>query len=714
MSAGDFNKNVILDGKDSNQIMRIVGDADANIFNFVMRNGSASNSGSIVDCATEHSCGGAIAIDTSGSVVIANMEFRDNAASGLGGAIGINGGSALVSGNVETCLSDPTVCRDAQVTVSQSTFIGNSAYDGGAIGSVYLNIGDIQDHVMIENNTFFDNAATNDGDAVGVSFSYISMRNNTVVEPIWPSHSIIFGGVDLSNNIIAVQGGTKNGAVSCSNVTDLGGNIALDGTCGFNEEWPGWETSSLATSYVFGSYADLHMTELGYFGDGTTEMFAITQYSPAQSFGLLYSDCATNDQRSALRSFNGVDAYCDAGAFERETHLSDQLVAGNGGGFNGAGTSVSPAEIPIGGELNINGLSGGLGALRGEMYDESLGTWSHITFPYTDWSVGNRHLVAMHNWFGLYEPYEYDLKYVYPYTWEWNDCTVPQTFCVESAVISHDGSDVDLRHTNYYGVSVQAQFLDGGNAVTSFNWWIDGDIPADLLNDSVTIVIHTGDLTPRMTTSYSKNLLITVDDSAGYNKLTITGKPTEINWLAGADIGYSTCASSGSCGDDTTRSSTNDIIFSGNSQDLHTWGSDADKFAGFYSAQDAQFGPSVSVLALQFAVYPDPYWELTLGNPHLNATGDLNTGKLNAWMPGAYFESLGTTAASAAAIGFTVISNETIGSETATRCWRMSLAVLLTARWVCASKRTLWCGGAPLDQVVQATVHLSLWTIVAH
>lgn len=667
MSAGEFNKNVILDGKGANQIMRIVGNASAAIFNFVMRNGSATNSGSVVDCATGHSCGGALAIDTSGMVVVANMEFRDNAASGMGGAIGINGGTALVGGDVETCLSDPTVCRDAQVTISNSTFVGNSAYDGGAIGTAYLNVGDIQDHVMFENSTFYDNAASNEGDAVGIAFSYVSMRNNTVVEPTWPSHSIISGDIDLTDNIIAVQGGTNNGAVSCKNVNDLGGNIALDSSCDFSAEWPGWDTRSLATSYIFEAYADLHLTDLGYFGDGTTEMIAITQYSPAQSFGHAYADCPVEDQRSANRSFNTDDSYCDAGAFERETHLFGQLVDGDGYGFNGDGTSASPEEVPIGGELNINDLSGGLGLLRGRMYDEAVDKWSDITFPYTDWSVGNRHLIAMHNWFGFYEPYEYDLKYVYPYSWEWNDCTLGQTFCIESATISHDGSEVDLRHTNYYGVWGKAQFLDGGNAVTSFNWWLDGDIPEELLNDTVTLVLHTGELAPRMTTSYSNNLQITVDDSGGYNKLTITGKPTEINWLAGADIGYSACASSGSCGDDTTRSSMNDIVFSGNSQDLHTWGTDADKFAGFYSAQNAQFGPSVSVLALQFAVYPDPYWELTLGNPHLDAVGDLNTGKLNAWMPGAYFESLETTAAAAAAVGFTVISNETIGSESVTR-----------------------------------------------
>lgn len=669
---GAHYDSVILDGKNTSQIMRVTDGASLTLVGFVMRNGRAGQSTVSNDCVTSSACGGAVGIMTTGTVIIYGMQLRNNYATEFGGAVAINGGQgySASSGLVETCVTAADVaCQDSRVIITQNLFQQNSSDHGGAIGSLAHNFVADSTRGAITSNTFDNNLAIESGMALDSQSSWLNVLNNTFVQPLWSQAGIATGWMSIRNNILAVEGDPINApatSITCDDfVVDMGGNLGLDGTCGFDRSIEEWSPFS-GLSYVLTGFEDFGLTELRTFGDELTPMYGITQWSAAIQGGTPFADCHDTDQRGAVRmaapdSVPGSDLNCDTGAFERLiSSASPQFV--DGGFPSGDGRASNPFEVSIGQGIEFDIPN----TVAAELYDPSLDTTSSISVPYTSWSIGGRTLTAnFTNQAGSQDPFVYEFEFVYPFDHTWANCNSPSdVFCVESATLAESG--ISLRNTNDLNVQFNVEFLDGGNGVTSFNWsvgtWNVGvatDLPDEIEDATIVAVIRTGGFVPRMTTSYSKNLRIDVSASGGNHTLTITGSPTEVNTLTGSDPEYSLCASSGACGDESTQASYNAIIFSGNSQDLHTWGSDADTFAGFYSAQNAQYGPTISVLALQFRVYPEAFWELTLGNPHLAVSGEVATGQMNAWMPGSYFESLGTTTTAALAVGFTVVSEET-------------------------------------------------------
>ena len=665
-SSGSFFDSVILDGKDSTQIMRVVDGASLTLVGFVMRNGSATQTTVSDDCVTSAACGGALGILTSGTVLVNGMEFSGNEAAQFGGAIAISGGPGL---------SFP---QQSSVTIRQSLFRLNTAGSGGAIGSLAHNVLPTDpSKSYVASNTFYNNSSTLGGEVINSSDSFVSLRNNTVVQSSWSNQGLIAGMMGVSSNILAVEADSTSapsGSITCGeSVIDIGGNLALDDSCGFSQEITTWNPNS-GLSYVLPNFEDFGLTQLRTFGDGITPMFGIFQWSAAIGTGSSFDDCDPVDQRGAVRmaasdSIPGSDLNCDVGAFERLIGWVEPTYV-NGGGPSGSGSLADPYEIPIGEAIELDLPN----QMSFELVGPTLGEIEQVTDPYTSWSIGARLLVAnVINQAGFSDPYVFVIEYVLPFDHVWNNCiTTLDYFCVESATIVESG--ISLRDTNDLNVQFNVQFLDGGNGVTSFNWsvgtWNVGastDLPDEMEDLTVSAVIRTGGFVPRMTTSYSKNLRVDVAENGGMNTLTITASPTEVNTLTGADPGYTLCASSGVCGDESTQASYNALVLSGNSQDLHTWGSDADTFAGFYSAQNAQYGPTISILALQFRVYPEAYWELTLANPHLAVSGEVATGHMNAWMPSAYFESMGTTTSAALSVGFTVMSEETTDEGTITQ-----------------------------------------------
>ena len=679
----DFTSTTILDGKGTTQIMRVIDGASLVLNGFVMKNGSAQGMSVTDNCVEEARCGGALGIMTTGDVAINWMQFESNSATSIGGAIAINGGEgfSVDTGQIETCATAPAFCETARVFISRSLFKDNSAYDGGAIGAFAYNY--LEDDVisLIGSNTFSNNTAINMGGAVNSTDSWLNLLNNTIVQSAWTSSGLVNGNIQIRNNILAVEAGTTSSspaAFTCGEaVDDAGGNLALDSTCGFDTSYDLWNPLNPGVSYVLGDFSHFGLTELQTFGSNSPPMYGITQWSAANGTGTHFASCHTADQRGAVRmaapdATPGSDVNCDSGAFERLVSWVEPTNAETGGLLTGSGTSDDPYVIPIGDAIELDIPND----VILEEYDPSLDESRSVAHPYTSWSIGDRTITAMvRNQASFLDPFVYSVEYVLPFTTPWNDCAdVNDYFCIESASLTVEGTEVGLRHTNDFNVQLNAQFLDGGNGVTSFNWsvgaWNVGastDLPDEIENGVVEAVIRTGGFAPRMTTSFTKNLQIDVSESGGMHTLTITGSPTEVNFLTGADLGYTACASSGQCGDESTQASYNAVVFSGNSQDLHTWGSGADAFAGFYSAQNAQFGPTISVLALQFRVYPEAYWELTLANPHLAVSGEVATGHMNAWMPSAYFESMGTTTSAALSVGFTVMSEETTDEGTITQ-----------------------------------------------
>lgn len=248
---------------------------------------------------------------------------------------------------------------------------------------------------------------------------------------------------------------------------------------------------------------------------------------------------------------------------------------------------------------------------------------------------------------------------------DWPTCASPEEqMCIDSVSVQVGGQDVDYVTA---GLAAHVSTLDG--YVSSFNWSIQGSWNLDsalpqgfdpaLLDADLSLVIRVGAWVPRMTSALAKDLRITVlgDDITG-RTLTLSGKPIHIDW----DPTLSSCYSpltAGACGDDTTRAT--DVgsgwRFMGNTQDMGTWSeAEQSQRGGMYVATDAQGGPHMAALALQFTTYPEPYWELKLGNPHLDVNGNPVRGSFNAWLPESYFTSLETTVDAAIATGFSVAS----------------------------------------------------------
>ena len=248
---------------------------------------------------------------------------------------------------------------------------------------------------------------------------------------------------------------------------------------------------------------------------------------------------------------------------------------------------------------------------------------------------------------------------------DWPTCASPEEqMCIDSVSVQVGGPDVDYVTA---GLAAHVSTLDG--YVSSFNWSIQGSWNIDsalpqgfdpaLLDADLSLVIRVGAWVPRMTSALAKDLRITVsgDDITG-RTLTLSGKPIHIDW----DPTLTTCYApftANACGDDTTRAT--DVgtgwRFMGNTQDMGTWSeAEQSQRGGMYVATDAQGGPHMTVLALQFTTYPEPYWELKLGNPHLDVNGDPVHGSFNAWLPESYFTSLETTVDAAIATGFSIAS----------------------------------------------------------
>jgi hypothetical protein len=239
----------------------------------------------------------------------------------------------------------------------------------------------------------------------------------------------------------------------------------------------------------------------------------------------------------------------------------------------------------------------------------------------------------------------------------WPSCADDDAqYCVESATVT----PVDGQPAPVATLGIQAKVNTLGGFVTSFNWTVDGfeaeGVPEAVRTGLIRLTVRTGQFHPRYTMALADDLHITrdTDKSTGDTTVVIEGRNTQINWTTGDK--FVSCISGSDCGDETTMADTTGLRFMGNTQDLEVWGSDAiESLDGFYLASDAQARPTI----IGLTTGPEPSWSLPyLGNPHLDMNGEPVRGAFNAFMPGAYFASIGTTAHDAAAIGFDVRSTD--------------------------------------------------------
>jgi hypothetical protein len=230
-------------------------------------------------------------------------------------------------------------------------------------------------------------------------------------------------------------------------------------------------------------------------------------------------------------------------------------------------------------------------------------------------------------------------------------------YCIEEATVTPAGGEP--APAAELGLTATARILDG--MVTSFNWaiegWDDAEVSDDVRAGDVRFVIRVGRFAPRYTMAIAEGMRIQRDtDDAGDTTMIITGKATHIDWTTGEL--FASCINGGTCG---TEDQMADVTgsghrFSGNTQDLETWGEEyIGRLDGMYIASDAQARPTVVL----FGTWPEPYWTMqALGNPHLDMNGNPVRGSFNAWLPPAYFTSMDTTPEAAAAVGFDVVSSE--------------------------------------------------------
>lgn len=240
----------------------------------------------------------------------------------------------------------------------------------------------------------------------------------------------------------------------------------------------------------------------------------------------------------------------------------------------------------------------------------------------------------------------------------WPSCADAQAqYCIEEATVTPlEGVATPVAEL---GLQAGANTLDG--YVRSFNWSIGGwegeGISEEVRRGDVSLVIRTGVFMPRYTFALAQGMRVTRStDDAGNTTMTVTGRAVHIDWTTG-DL-FGACVAGSDCGGLDTMADPlgTGYRFMGNTQDLEVWGEEAmETLDGMYLASDAQARP----VMVNFGTYPEPYWSLqVLGNPHLDVNGNPVRGSFNAWLPPAYFASLGTTPTDAAAVGFDVVSSE--------------------------------------------------------
>jgi predicted outer membrane repeat protein len=256
------DRSVVVDGEGAVGLFSVTGGAAFGVVGLTLQGGSSSGAGGAIDASL------------AGPVTITSSTFAGNTAL-TGGAItaGANApvtilGSTFVnnsaSGGNGGAISGPTV------SATDSTFSGNQAALGGAIHAL--------SGLSIVNSTFVDNIAT------GASFALDG------------------GTATVQSSILAGQMGDEC-ALGASSMSDAGGNFSTDGSCGL----------TAASSQNSVALAALNLGALADNG-GPTQTIALLTGSLAVDAGIGCPPPAT-DQRGVPRP---QGAACDSGAFEVE------------------------------------------------------------------------------------------------------------------------------------------------------------------------------------------------------------------------------------------------------------------------------------------------------------------------------------------------------------------------------------------------------------
>ncbi|MCX7791115.1 MAG: CSLREA domain-containing protein [Chloroflexaceae bacterium] len=253
-------QTITISGNNAVRVMIVDSGADLTLRNLTITNASTPLSG-----------GGVV---NSGTLTVSNSTFSGNSAGSGGGIVNLSSGTLTVinstfSGNSAN-FGGGIDNAGGTVTVTNSTFSGNSANVRG--GGIYNNPGST---LTVTNSTFSGNGATNGGGGVFVNGGNATLRNTIIANSTG------------SGDCIGTLSGTNN-----NNLIEDNGNA-----CGLTN---GVNGNSVGQDPSLGALI------------GSPAYFPLTAGSPAINAGD-NATCAATDQRGVSRPQGGR---CDIGAFE--------------------------------------------------------------------------------------------------------------------------------------------------------------------------------------------------------------------------------------------------------------------------------------------------------------------------------------------------------------------------------------------------------------
>jgi hypothetical protein len=295
-------------------------------------------------CSTFNANGGGDLFNSGGTVTVNRVAFTNNFSSGtpLGGAVS-NGSGTLNMTDVSFTqdaggIGGALFTRSGTVTGNGVTFEGDEA-TGGDGGAAYLSGG----AVSLTNTTVVGSPGLDSTGAIANDGATLTLKNDTLSDN-GSNIRTLSGTTRVENTILATgsSGGVacdvsghpdNNGQTTNPITTDLGNNLAQDGTCGLS-------ASESAKDPKLASIAD---------NGGRTRTEALLFGSPAID-AANGADCPAADQRGITRP---QASGCDIGAFEAQLMGSPSVTTGGADHLQG-----SQADLHA--NVNFAGEAGGL------------------------------------------------------------------------------------------------------------------------------------------------------------------------------------------------------------------------------------------------------------------------------------------------------------------------------------------------------------------
>ena len=308
MTLDGSGQSVTLDGGNSTQVLYVNNGVTFTLKALTIAHGVRA----LNAYRTSASAGGGLD-NEGGTVTISNSTFSGNSAS-YGGGLENGYGTVSISNSTFSGNSAPGPAPTASgggldnfggtLSISNSTFSGNSA--SGGQGGGLSNYGPLS----ISNSTFSGNSASGGGGLFNNSNGELTISNSTFSGNSADSGQggglfTFYGEVNIGGSIVA-----ENTGGDCSNVdlgfgsyTDQGYNLTSDSSCGLAG------TGSVQnTNPKLGPLAS---------NGGRTQTMALLKGSPAIDYIPLSSSlCPATDQRGHKRPDSPQESACDIGAYE--------------------------------------------------------------------------------------------------------------------------------------------------------------------------------------------------------------------------------------------------------------------------------------------------------------------------------------------------------------------------------------------------------------